>query len=360
MVPDGQTLTIESGVEVIFQDPFKLNVQGSVLANGTASDTITAADTTNGWHRICFDNTPATNDSSKFFYCKVQYSRATGTSPDNRGGAFYFENFSKAIISNCRISNNSANNDGGGIYCYYDSNPTITNNNISNNSASKGGGICCIDNSNPTFKNTILWGNTSSTSGAQVYLNDENSDPDFYYCDVQGGTAAFGLNGVSYTGNYENNIDTDPLFMSPSAGSGTGYNGLTADWSLQSGSPCIDTGTPDTTGLNLPATDIAGNPRIINERVDIGAYEYQGPGFINEAQNTFSMNIYPKPATNHIHIECQTGGVVSVYNLQRKNIFTCHLEHQRIINTSNWPRGMYIVTYYSDNGSLSSQKLILQ
>lgn len=38
----------------------------------------------------------------------------------------------------------------------------------------------------------------------------------------------------------------------------------------------IDNGNPDTSMLNLPMTDLSGNPRIFNDRIDMGAYEYQG------------------------------------------------------------------------------------
>jgi hypothetical protein len=91
---------------------------------------------------------------------------------------------------------------------------------------------------------------------------------------VQGGAAGVVVaSGVTNTGLYENNIGTDPLFASPSAGTGAGYDGLAADWSLRVGSPCANAGSPDTTGLGLSATDLAGGPRIVNGRIDMGPYE---------------------------------------------------------------------------------------
>ncbi len=339
-IPDDSTLTIQPGVIVNFQGAYKLNVQGQLLAIGTIIDTITftSADTTEGIRGIRFNNTPATNDTSKLIYCKLQY----GTSD----AALYFYNFSKAIISKCNIShcsgvgiyyynsniiisynlishnsssgiwggwgnsiiayNNISNNSGSGILCAY-SNAIISNNIISNNSSGgEGGGICCNDystpiiinnviinnsasygggicfhntnsNKNPNLYNTIIWGNTASSGGSQVYLGDEENDPNFYYCNVQGGSAAFDVNGNTYTGTYQNNLNADPLFVAPSGGSGTGYNGIIADWSLQNISPCIDAGNPfDTVQLfKYPATDIAGNIRVTVCRIDIGAYEYQ-------------------------------------------------------------------------------------
>src|ERR1039458_810055 len=106
-IVNGDSLIIQPGVTVNFQGTYKFLVQGKLKAIGTVTDTIvfTAANTTNGWRGIRFDNTVATNDTSRIVYCKLIYGKATGTSPNDNGGAFYFNNFSKAIISKCNISN---------------------------------------------------------------------------------------------------------------------------------------------------------------------------------------------------------------------------------------------------------------
>jgi hypothetical protein len=72
-------------------------------------------------------------------------------------------------------------------------------------------------------------------------------------------------------------MSLDPLFVSPTAGAGAGYDGLLANWQEQSPSPCINAG--DTTGISqyLPPFDLGGNPRISNDLIDMGAYEYCGP-----------------------------------------------------------------------------------
>ena len=44
------------------------------------------------------------------------------------------------------------------------------------------------------FYNCIVWGNSAGSSGDQIFIEDETIDPDFYYCDIQGGSSAFGLN----------------------------------------------------------------------------------------------------------------------------------------------------------------------
>ncbi len=60
------------------------------------------------------------------------------------------------------------------------------------------------------------------------------------------------------------NIVADPMFVDAEAG----------DYRLQVSSPCINFGTPDTAGLNIPTTDLAGNQRIFDGRIDMGAYEF--------------------------------------------------------------------------------------
>ena len=446
MIPDGSTLTIEPGTVVNFQGTYKLYVLGQLLAIGNPRDSITftASDTTNGWYGIRFDNTPETNDTSRLINCKLLYGKAAGTAPDNAGGALYFYKFSKAIISNCRISNcatdylggaifcnysspiirnNTISNNssylGGGISCYnsdssyrisnniisnnsafsgggiyFNGNVTIRNNLISNNSATYGGGISCDNNTNytnisnnilsnnsasyggalyctsagsliitnttmannqaeyggavyfdnvyPTLRNTILYGNAASMSGAQVFLMNENCDPDFYYCDVQGGTSAFGFGaGYFYTGIYQNNIDTIPLFMAESVGSGMGYNGVIADWSLQSVSPCINAGDPHGT---YPATDLAGYPRVFDSTIDIGAYEFQGYVSINPIHNQDGMIIYPNPVIDYLVIENQQNSMIEISNINGRIIKTIHNDFMKTtIFLGNLSSGVYML-----------------
>lgn len=46
------------------------------------------------------------------------------------------------------------------------------------------------------------------------------------------------------------------------------------DFRLLYGSACINAGTPDISELGLPQTDLLGNPRVMDGRIDMGAFEY--------------------------------------------------------------------------------------
>lgn len=359
---NGVTLTIPAGAYIEFKGHFKLTINGRLLAEGTAQDSIifTAENTTTGWYGIRFSNTAATNDSSKLSYCRMEYGKATGTGNDANGGAMFVSGFSKLSITHCNINNNYAANSGGGIYCS-DASPSIKNSQFVNNTAvnsaagiacitfsspiiqnclirgnacthatfSQGGGInissqsspeitncaitnnqaiqgvgiyinslttfsspsisnCtivnnrsasttrygsgigCFNQSDPVITNTIVWGNKhgSSDTSSQIHFceTDNSRPPQIIYSDVQGGQQ-YGISILTsdvleYV--YLNCINIYPAFTDSSAGN---YN-------IPRTSPCVNKGTPDISGLNLPSVDLEGYARVLGDTIDIGALEY--------------------------------------------------------------------------------------
>ncbi len=162
----------------------------------------------------------------------------------------------------------------------------ITNNLIAYNSSTDeagSAGLVFEYGANPALDNNIIWNNY----GDEI-KSDDLSDPQISYSLIDKGFEGIG------------NIDENPLFVNPPAGIGPEYDGLAADWHLQSNSPCIDTGNPDTTNLNLPQLDFDGNPRIWDgdedqhARIDIGVYEYGSKPIefinLNEGWNLISLN----------------------------------------------------------------------
>jgi hypothetical protein len=183
------------------------------------------------------------------------------------GGGMYNAYGSNSTVTNCIFENNNASWFGGGmdnkqsdptvtncifignVGCYGggmfiedNSSPTVTNCTFTNNASFNGGGIYIVSGCSPTVANCILWADTS-----EIVVSD--STPTVTYSDVQGGWTGAG------------NIDADPIFAD-------------ADGRLSFGSPCIDVGDNSAVPPYI-ATDIDGNPRIVNDTVDMGAYEYQ-------------------------------------------------------------------------------------
>ena len=71
-----------------------------------------------------------------------------------------------------------------------------------------------------------------------------------------------------------------PSFMVGASSIATDLSNLNADWHVMPNSPLIDAGDPNTAFITyLPATDMDGNPRIGNNRADIGAYELSNTTF---------------------------------------------------------------------------------
>jgi N-acetylneuraminic acid mutarotase len=328
-VPNGETLSIERGVDVVFTGHYKFNVQGRLLAIGTEKDTITftAQDQQTGWSGLKFPSTPSTNDTSKVIYCILQYGQATqGSENDRLGGAIYVESFNKLIISHCLITKNKTSGDlgtggggiimgdaspiienniisyntaegghgggvsinngsnpviknnliyenhsaGGGGITVYQSNPVFINNTIVQNFADSHGGAACIIGCSPQFVNTIIFGNNSPV-GSQIHCAS-GAEPNFYYCNIQGGSGAFardGVNGGSYNGMYQSNIDKAPLFVNPTSD----------NYRLSDASPCIGAGSDsiqiNTNWYRAPHSDNDGNvrPNPVGSKPDIGAFE---------------------------------------------------------------------------------------
>jgi hypothetical protein len=137
--------------------------------------------------------------------------------------------FSNPMLNHVTISNNI----GGGMRLYY-SDPNLTHVTISNNTANSGGGMRLYD-SNPILTNSIIWGNIPES----IYIYSEE-EPIITYSDIEGGWEG------------EENINSDPMFTDPE----------NDDYTLQEGSPCIDS------GIVMEDMEYCGSAP------DMGAYEY--------------------------------------------------------------------------------------
>ncbi|MCD4735613.1 MAG: hypothetical protein K8R53_06185, partial [Bacteroidales bacterium] len=356
-VDNGATLTVEAGTLVKANNYTQINIKGTLLAVGTNESKITFTKSqSNRWDAIRFFNTGSSNDSSKIIHCILEH--AQGELNSGYGGPVCVVNFNKLIISDCifryngfsggasaldcgncefLVKNNIFhNNKGGGgpaISCGNNANVRFINNVMHDNQADNYGGAMYIESSQPVLinnticnnsvssedetkggglylncapvvvRNNIIYGNTTKGTPNQVYISYDGYDPDFYYCDIEGGKDAFTGegSGENYHGNYEHNIVADPQFT------GTGD----FPYQLSLSSPCHNTGDPGTTTADVGMYDAAGNPRIRNGRIDIGAFEayrisdnYRGNAISFDGTDDYIYVDYSDAlATNHFSVE---------------------------------------------------------
>ncbi len=174
------------------------------------------------------------------------------------GGGTYF-----STLYNCTFTDNWATGDGGGP-----SGGTLYNCMLSGNSANNGGGAAGC-----TLYNCTVSSNEATTYGGGVYKCQTLVNSIVYFNSAPAGGNWYDVNIASnccatpQLGG-PGNITSEPSFIDM----GTG------NYRLQPNSPCINTGTNQ--AWMFGALDLDGNPRIIQLIVDMGAYEYQGPGEI--------------------------------------------------------------------------------
>ena len=210
----------------------------------------------------------------------------SGNSASTDGGAIYNygdTGVSSPQITNATLTGNSAGDDGGAIYNNgYNgaSSPEIIGTTFTGNAATDGGAIYNDGGdggvSSPQITNSILWGNSAGTDGNEIF--NFGASPTLSHTLVEG------LN-PSGTGNLDGTDPANaPRFVDADGPDGA-FGTLDDDVRLALGSPAIgagdDTALPadvadldgdGNTSETIPF-DLAGNARIQDGTVDLGAYE---------------------------------------------------------------------------------------
>jgi hypothetical protein len=205
----------------------------------------------------------------------------------NQGGfggvLFNAFNPTNPTFTNCEFKGNHAAQEGGVVYNDLGAAPAFINCSFQGNRTEDLGGVAYNSrSSSPTFVNSIIWNNQEKASttgpGASVYNND-NSAPTFSYCLIENSGGSDNWDPLIGT-NDGNNIDKDPLFIlqiDPANAPATNGN-----LRLASDSPAFDAGLDSS---NTLSEDLAGNARIQNLSIDLGAYE----GFSNTFEYLFGQ-----------------------------------------------------------------------
>ena len=223
--------------------------------------------------------------------CELDNCTLTGNYSYDLGGGVC-----GSTLNNCLVKANSAAGDGGGAGESF-----LTNCLLIGNYAGYGGGVSystlrnCTVGSNAAWRqgggaydcalaNSIIWGN-SAPKDDNFYVdfdNDDDYDDDDY--ELPGDDAGLVYCCASPLADGEGNIGAEPLFVDSANG----------DYRLRAGSPCVDAG--NTANVVGDETDLAGNPRIGNGKVDMGAYEGVVPGFVISGRVTGYGEIIPRTA----------------------------------------------------------------
>ena len=285
----------------------------------------------------------------------------------NLGSGFYIAPVGNTImnvrVENCLMVNNKTSNNATGVRkgCgasagmirAYNSgsiiNATIVNNTIANNS-NEGSGASDfatfgLSTNSGTFgtltiANNIFWGNTKNwgaTALAFGKIVDSN---------LPSSTSIYNSIDEDDFSNFSTKVSTstsDPLFVN------------STDFSLQAGSPGIDTGD---NSYVTTSSDLLGYQRIFNTTVDMGAYESSLPLSIEDNNTLENFKLYPNPVNNTLNIQLDgTLNRVEVYSILGRKVLESETSN---IIVSHLSSGLYLLKVYSQEGKVGVKRFIKQ
>ena len=191
--------------------------------------------------------------------------------------------YTSGNIRNLVISNNRAQQGAGGVDMYgacsfynllikgntapdaggmmIDAGTVLTNCTIVGNMATRGSALSCYNN--VTYLRNCIVANNGTQPENQIYRSNGNIIHTNNLLKGSGGSSAWNGNFGTDNGG---NIDSDPLFTDPA----------NEDYTLQGSSPAINAGVTAHYLNAAAAEDLAGNPRLAGDAIDMGAYEQRG------------------------------------------------------------------------------------
>jgi hypothetical protein len=265
-VPPGNVLTIEAGVDVLFDVNVPIIVQGAIQALGTAEDSIRfLPDSAAEWSGLRISG----GQPSTFTYVRLSGGNASGSIPDDRGGAVYAaDEGTDLVFDNVVISGNLAYGGGGGVFLKTGATASFTNCAILDNktTTSYGGGIA-VNAGSVTLSNTRIEGNWAGGSGGGIALDASSAqltacvvDSNRANGDDGGGICLYNTSDLDMTDSHvEGNYSADDgggLFANVTSTvviTGTPFIGNTSNSWDGGGALYIDRSTLDM--RNSPITD---------------------------------------------------------------------------------------------------------
>ena len=227
----------------------------------------------------------------------------------NGGGLYLMRSEDKKCrMSNLLFDDNYSAHFGGG-FAIADASPMIYNVLVTNNSSE---GVSCngaffYGHSSPQLANCIIYGNyfpenSQHLDTAQMWVwTMDDYAPEFRNCLIEGGLKF--IHSGELIQVFENIIDADPLFVDSER----------HDFRLQEDSPCRDAGTMDLPDFMIDGLDLGGLPRVSNQHIDIGPYEYSGATVFEQVATPFARLVgNPLGTFSRIELDKAVKGDVTV------------------------------------------------
>ena len=206
-----------------------------------------------------------TNSSPTIINCIIKNNYASSSGGIGGAGFYITGSSTNPRIINCLIDNNVTPGDGGGVEGTYGASLSLVNCTIVRNQSDNAPGVGCHVNCTVFLTNTVVWYNQGNTS--EYISNGDESDTTLTNCNIEGGLDLIWNPGGGSVIDNGGNIELVPEFRDPTGG----------DFDILATSPCVNAGENSAVPAEA-TTDIAGNPRIIDGVVDIGAYEAESDG----------------------------------------------------------------------------------
>lgn len=241
------------------------------------------------------------------------------------GGGFYIMrcNDKECRFSNLLVVGNHSGHFAGG-FAFADASPDVYNATVFGNS-SEGvncNGVFFYQYSSPKMNNCIIYGNYPDSLGLpsdtiQMWLwTFEDYAPEFRNCLIENGMDA--ITGSEYIKVFEDILDADPRFVDPEM----------LNFRLRADSPCRDAGLVNLPDYMLNGTDLDGMPRVANQRIDLGPYEYSANELPQPtACSSASLIGNPLNAQSRLEFHLAYAGPVSlrVYDLTGRRVVSREL-----------------------------------
>jgi hypothetical protein len=281
-------------------------------------------------------------------------------------------NVNGLFINNIICKNSSKNGGGIGVYATA---PQFINNTICNNYSEESGGGLYGFYSEPIITNSIIYYNETHGEGQQMFFQGKNSVAinfsliEGFHSQISKDTSSelsissFGIDGKA------------PLFK----------NLENLNYYLQSESPCINAGCMDTLMVKLTLTDVYGNNRIYNQKIDIGASEYNGYKQLKDTEvnndefitsesdesvnkNETLFNVYPNPSNGNFLLIADNvpSGEIRIIIMSRdgklvyKESQNTLSRFEKYFNLEEYSSGTYFLQVYSGEKRIYEDKIIIK